>query len=617
MSFMFTPHPYTDPKAVNPITLDPLLTGQVTRQTPATGRVIAERIRQIVNRQGRAVIGLDGYISAPLAHLSGVIAVACADLGLTARLVDARSVFWPEAVLTAKLAPYLPEDREIDPVLLFGSLYREGYAGLIDPAALARLQGELADFAAGGQGALIVYGQAALTTGLIDGYDLRVYLDMTQKQTILNFRSGRCCNIGSSRFATINEMLRRAYYVDFEAAGELRGHLIRHDLLDYYVTGDQPERMQLMPLAILKQIFTVLVTYPFRCRPVYIEGVWGGSYIKRLRRLPDEMRNCAWVFDLIPMEVSLAIVANGLELEFPFYCFVQTVGATLLGETAARQFGGYFPIRFNYDDTFHSSGNMSIQVHPPEAYVVSQNDELGRQDESYYIVATGQKAKTYIGFRDDADPEEFIAKARQAERFGEPLDHDQYVHSVPSRPGLQFMLPAGTIHSSGRNQVVLEIGSLTIGSYTYKMYDYMRKDLEGKLRPIHTHHGDQVLNRNIRASWVEENLVQHPRVIRQGDGWQERIVGEHDLLYFSLRNLEFDKRIEDATTDRFHVLALVDGEQVMIRSLTDPSRYFIQDYLEMVVIPASFGPYEIINRGVGTVVVHKTLLKDGYERDAN
>jgi len=114
---------------------------------------------------------------------------------------------------------------------------------------------------------------------------------------------------------------------------------------------------------------------------------------------------------------------------------------------------------------------------------------------------------------------------------------------------------------------------------------------------------------------VRENLIQEPRLLRSGDGWKEITVGEHDLLYFSLRNLVFDTRIEDDTCDRFHVLSLVDGEQVMVRSLNNPDRFFIQNYLDIVVVPASFGPYEIVNTnpGVKTVVVHKTLLKDGFE----
>ena len=35
--------------------------------------------------------------------------------------VDAASVLLPSEVITAKIKPYLPEDRDYDPVLLYGS----------------------------------------------------------------------------------------------------------------------------------------------------------------------------------------------------------------------------------------------------------------------------------------------------------------------------------------------------------------------------------------------------------------------------------------------------------------------------------------------------------------
>ena len=161
----------------------------------------------------------------------------------------------------------------------------------------------------------------------------------------------------------------------------------------------------------------------------------------------------------------------------------------------------------------------------------------------------------------------------------------------------------------------MEIGSLTIGSYTYKMYDYMRKDLEGNLRPIHTYHGGKVLRRDFREPWVKENLIQQPRILREGQDFVETIVGEHDLLYFSLHNVRFSERYTDEAIDRFHVLVLVEGEKCLIRSLTDPSKCFTQNYLDMVIVPAGFGPYEVVNEGVGVVTMHKTLLKDGFEHD--
>jgi len=123
---------------------------------------------------------------------------------------------------------------------------------------------------------------------------------------------------------------------------------------------------------------------------------------------------------------------------------------------------------------------MNVQVHSGHEYNVENYNEHGRQDESYYVVATGYDAKTFIGFNENADPGEFIREVKKSEMEFTPVDYEKYINHIQSKPGIQVMLPAGTIHSSGRNQVVLEIGSLTVGSYTNKMYDYLRDDLNNK-----------------------------------------------------------------------------------------------------------------------------------------
>lgn len=117
-------------------------------------------------------------------------------------------------------------------------------------------------------------------------------------------------------------------------------------------------------------------------------------------------------------------------------------------------------------------------------------DELGTQDEGYYIVATGHGAKTYCGLREGVDKDKFFEKIKQSEKEHTEIDYKQYVNGVDSVPGRQFLIPGGTIHASGRNQLILEIGSLTMGSYTFKLYDYLRKDLDGNPRPIHSYYGE-------------------------------------------------------------------------------------------------------------------------------
>lgn len=596
MSFMFHPYPYADPDAVNVVTGRGV---QPTKNIHDTAKAIAALLKD-----GKRV-GLDAYPGADIEALVKVIRqnAALKDGGSQVTFIDAATLLKDSKVITEMLSPYLPTDRDVDPVLLYGRRYQEGYKGLQCEKKVAALRESMTS-------STLVYGLGALAPELRDLYDARIWMDVTPRTSVLAFKNGKARNIGADEDLPYALTMRRNYYVDFETAVEVRWGLIRNAALDYYISADVTEKMQMVTYPDLLKLFDELCERPFRCRPVYLEGVWGGYYVHRLRNLPKEMRNCAWVFDMIPMEVSLVAKTDSYEFETPFFTFVQAMGERLLGSAAFKQFGGYFPIRFNYDDTYHSSGNMSVQCHPDADYVMSNHDELGRQDESYYICVTGQGARTFLGFNEENSCEEFFEEARRAEKTHELIDYEKYINAVPSVPGTQVMIPAGTVHASGRNQVILEIGSLTIGSYTYKLYDYQRLDPQtGLPRPIHLKMGEKVIHGERIKPWVYENLVNHGGLVRQGEDWKEIVVGEHDLLYFSLRNDIFATRMEDDTDGYFHVLSLVDGEKVKVTSKQDPSKYYIMNSLDIVVIPANLGEYTIENLGVGVVTIHKTMLK--------
>ena len=552
MSFMFHPYPYVDPDAVNPIHAPESVKNGLVKGPQSVAKEIARQIKA-----GKTRVGIDCYAGAEI----GALARQLEEFVENVRLIDATTLAMDEKELDEKLAPYLPTDRDRDPVLLYGRRFLEGYEGLQNAEKVQALKEKL-DKA---DGPVVVYGMGALCKALRESYDLKVWMDLSPRQTAINYKTGLAINYGSTHSRPFSQLMRRNYYVDFETALDLRWELIREKALDGYIFADDPQKMQWLPYVALLDRFDELNRSPMRCRPVYLEGVWGGFYVHKLRKLPKEMKNCAWVFDMIPMEVSLAATFDGNEFEVPFYTFVQAMGEKLLGKRAYDAFGGYFPIRFNYDDTYHANGNMSIQCHPDAEYVMKNHSELGRQDESYYVCVTAQDAKTYLGFQNEDSCEKFFAAAEKAQETHELIDYTQYINAVPSVPGTQVMIPAGTVHASGRNQVILEIGSLTVGSYTYKLYDYQRIDPQtGLPRPIHLKMGRDVIHPERTAEFVRDNLVNHGGVVRQGEDWCEKVVGEHDLLYFSLRNLVFATSMEDDTRDDFHVLALVDGKTPMI-----------------------------------------------------
>jgi mannose-6-phosphate isomerase class I len=608
MSFMFNPFPYDDYSAVNTPQWDDSGNAKVIKGNQHVASYLSRVILKQAHENSRLVVGFDGYATAVFEELIRLLSRCLFQAGgfkiISLPIAEA---YKDASVLDEQFMENLPIDTREDPPLLYGKLFHGTEETFFDEDRLNRLIKIIAGVET--KTIILIYGNFTGTEKIREHLDILAYIDVIPKNAVLRLKSGRVGNIGTSSPRTYREIMRRSYYIDFEISLKLRGTLLKSNKIDYYICGNDENNPLLLEWDTFKSACDSLVKRPFRCKPVYNEGVWGGYYAMTFRRLPETMKNCAWVFDLIPSEVSVVMEIAGILVDIPFYTFIRMEAQKLLGKESVEKFGEYFPVRFNYDDTIHSSGNMSIQVHPGEQYGKEYFGELGRQDESYYIVATGPGSKTYCGFKDSADSRQFISLIKESEKSGTPVPYDDYVNSIETVPGMQFLLPAGTIHASGRNQLVLEIGSLTVGSYTFKLYDYLRNDIDGVPRPIHSCHGERVLNHKRTNTWVRENLVPLPIIKESGNGWQELTIGEHDLLYFSLRRIEFLKQARQNTEGKFHVLCLVDGEAVKVISTEDESCCYTMQYMDIVVVPAAVGSYRIENLGNQPAAIHKTLLK--------
>ena len=618
---MYNPFPFHDQKAVNrPELSQQTISSIIGGGTPNVAKRFVAAMADKARKEG-LIIAFDGYTTANWNLFVNLLARECELQGLEFEAVDSNAAtLKPGKEIDAIIDPLLIWDTKIDPTLLYGKVYHGGYAGLTDSAKAKAFREAIPAMKVPGK-IVVVYGYGSLMQEFRSLYDVKCWFDLTPMNSMLRIRAGQYANLGKKHTGIINRTIRRCYYCDFENAVQLRKELFRTGGLDWYFLDNDPANLQMMPFSTFADVCAQLVKYPFRAKPCYLEGVWGGTYMKKLRNLPEKMRNAAWVFDFIPMEVSVVVEAGDEKLDINYCSFVHKEGVNLMGETCVNKYKGYFPIRFNWDDSYHSTGNMSIQCHSGGKFNVENYNEFGRQDESYYVVITGHEAKTFIGFRDDADIPAFFKEIEAADTQHDPCDYMKYVSYEESVPGLQVMLPAGTIHSSGRNQVILEIGSLTIGSYTYKMYDYLRLDFDGKQRPIHTRLGEMNVNQERRTSVIHDPsspdyIVQKPRLDKKGEGWEEYILGENPQMYISLRRLEFEKQCEqDTCGEKFHVLTLVDGERIRIRSVEQPQRYFDLDFMEIACVPASMGKYVIENLGKEPIRVHKTCLRDGYESD--
>ena len=211
--------------------------------------------------------------------------------------------------------------------------------------------------------------------------------------------------------------------------------------------------------------------------PFFDPGPWGGSGWSEVIGLEPVGDNYAWCFDCVPEENSLLLDVDGTVVEIPAMDLVLTRPRELLGPRTFARFGAEFPIRFDFLDTM-GGGNLSLQVHPLTDYIHDIFGMTYTQDESYYMLDAGEDAGVYLGLRDDTDVDQMFRELAAAQDGRHPFHAEEYVNVFPAAKHDHFLIPAGTVHCSGANSMVLEI-SATPYIFTFKMWDWGRVGLDG------------------------------------------------------------------------------------------------------------------------------------------
>jgi mannose-6-phosphate isomerase class I len=330
---------------------------------------------------------------------------------------------------------------------------------------------------------------------------------------------------------------------------------------------------------------------PLRVVPFFDPGVWGGQWMKERLDLDPAADNYAWCFDCVPEENSLLLEAEGRVVEIPAMDLVLTQPRALLGEKTFARFGAEFPIRFDFLDTMEG-GNLSLQVHPLTDYILDTFGMHYTQDESYYILDAEPGAQVYLGLKSGIDKDAMVAALEAATDGEHPFVAEDFVNTFPARKHDHFSIPAGTVHASGANAMVLEI-SATPFIFTFKLWDWGRVGIDGIPRPIHLEHGRKNIQWERDTEWVEENLIDQVELIREGNGVREERTGLHSLEFIEVRRHWFETEAQLDTEGTVNVLNLVEGDVVEVVSPTNAFEPHRIHYAETFIVPASVGPYLI------------------------
>lgn len=219
--------------------------------------------------------------------------------------------------------------------------------------------------------------------------------------------------------------------------------------------------------------------YPLKLKPALKDYLWGGTRLKTDFHKASDLTKVAESWELSCHKDGQSRIVNGSCAGLTLTEYLDAKGNEVLGSRSAKF--TYFPLLIKFID---AADNLSVQVHPDNAYALKAEGEYGKT-EMWYIVDCEPGASLLYGFKQE------VSKAE----FKERIENNTLLaicNQVPVKKGDVFFIEAGTLHAIGKGIVIAEIQQNS--NTTYRIYDYGRVGADGKPRQLHVEKALDVTN---------------------------------------------------------------------------------------------------------------------------
>jgi mannose-6-phosphate isomerase len=310
------------------------------------------------------------------------------------------------------------------------------------------------------------------------------------------------------------------------------------------------------------------LTAPIIFEPIFMDRVWGGRRMETHfgKRLPTHGRiGEAW--ELVDRPEAQSVVHNDPLRGKTLHELWTGYRSEIFGDRVAPS--ERFPLLFKLLD---AQERLSVQVHPPADIAPSLNGEP--KTEMWYILDNYGDGDIFAGLKAGVTREAF----EQSLRAGSV---QETVHRVPVKPGDCIFIQSGRIHAIGAGNVIVEVQQNS--DTTYRVFDWNRVGLDGKMRQLHIEESLQSIDFN-----DFEPELQTP------DG--DNLV---DCPYFHIEKWTLDKPREGAPAGDFAIFTVLSGSVTAGGVQFQPGAFFL--------VPATLEDRALHPGVAGTSVLRTTI----------
>jgi mannose-6-phosphate isomerase len=213
--------------------------------------------------------------------------------------------------------------------------------------------------------------------------------------------------------------------------------------------------------------------YPLKFEPQILDKMWGGRKLKDILHKPTRSVKAGESWEISGVEGHISKISNGFLEGNNLEELIEVYMGDLVGDRIFEKFGSKFPLLIKFID---ANDVLSIQVHPDDELAKARHNSFGKT-EMWYILQAEERAELIVGFNREVSKEIYLKQLKEKKLMS-------ILNSVPVGEGDVFFMPAGRVHAIGAGILLAEIQQTS--DVTYRIYDFDRKDADGKYRELHT-----------------------------------------------------------------------------------------------------------------------------------